>query len=298
MKDTKTILLALLSIGLVATWVYHIYDKTRYAVVKKEVVAKDPSVILSHVRDSLQTVYSTTVDKLGEQLDSVKNTAGVLQGELSTRISEINILRSEIAGLLVKNNIRKEDLDVAGKKTTEFQQLVSGLPKKNSTIAEEKKQTVTQPVDPGNAVVEKNPDQVNPSNTESVLFTASELKLTPVKVSNDREEETNNAEDAGKLVVSFAVKSNAVDLGNAEVFAVITQPDGKVLQTDVWESSYINTHDYGKKTYTRKMKFEYQKGETKRLQLTLRPEDYERGNYRLQVFHNGYLIGEAVKTLN
>jgi hypothetical protein len=46
------------------------------------------------------------------------------------------------------------------------------------------------------------------------------------------------------------------------------------------------------------VKFEYQKGELKHLQLTLTPEDYEKGNYRLQVFHNGYLIGETVKRLN
>ena len=85
---------------------------------------------------------------------------------------------------------------------------------------------------------------------------------------------------------------------NAEVFAVITQPDGKVIQPDVWEAASINTHDFGKKRYTRKMKFEYQKGETKQLELTLKPEDYERGNYKLQVFHNGYLIGETVRKLN
>ncbi|HWR33310.1 MAG TPA: hypothetical protein VN451_07290, partial [Chitinophagaceae bacterium] len=84
----------------------------------------------------------------------------------------------------------------------------------------------------------------------------------------------------------------------AEVYAVITQPDGNVMQTDVWETSSIITHDFGKKRFTRKLRFEYQRGEIKRLELTLKPEDYEKGNYKLQVFHNGYLIGETMKKLN
>jgi hypothetical protein len=70
------------------------------------------------------------------------------------------------------------------------------------------------------------------------------------------------------------------------------------MQTDVWDAASISTHDYGKKAYTRKMRFEYLKGETKQLQAIIRPEDYERGNYTLQVFHNGYLVGQAVKILN
>jgi hypothetical protein len=94
------------------------------------------------------------------------------------------------------------------------------------------------------------------------------------------------------------VQNNVTSYANAEIFAIITQPDGKVVQTDAWDAASISTHDYGKKPYTRKMKFEYLKGETKQLQATIKPEDYERGNYTLQVFHNGYLVGQAVKILN
>lgn len=297
MKDTKTILLALLSFGLVATWVYHIYDKTKYADAKKTLEKKDILPGITSIQDSLQQVYSSTLNKLGYQLDSAKNTAGLLQSELKARLDEINLLRTEIADLLRKNNVKKEDLEMAGKKTTRFQQLVAELPNKNNGNAEEKKMvpSMSEEINTREAMKENNQDAVQ--STASV-FTATDLRFTPIKIINDIEEETNEADNASKLVISFAVKNNITGFNNAEVFAVITQPDGKVMQTDVWESAYISTHDFGKKIYTRKLKFEYQKGETKQLQLTLKPEDYERGNYRLQVFHNGYLIGEAVKTLN
>jgi hypothetical protein len=297
MKDTRTILLGLLSVGLVATWVYHLYDKTKYTAAKTTTETKDPSSSIQTLQDSLQKVYASAVNDLGAQLDSAKNTAGLLQGELIAKLDEINRLKTEIAELLRKNNANRQDIDLAGKKTAKFQQLVSELPKKNNTVTEPIKETTP-------AIVENNTTDIKPviqsaeKTTGSPVFTASDIRLTPIKITEDKEEETNVAESINKLIVSFAVKNNSTDYNSAEVFAIVTQPDGKVMQTDMWESASITTHDYGRKTYTRKVKFEYHKGETKQLQLTLKPEDYEKGNYRLQVFHNGYLIGETTKRLN
>lgn len=291
MKDTKTILLALLSLGLVATWVYHLYDKTNNAASPKKTEIKDSELTLRNIQDSLQEIYSATLNKLGYQLDSAKNTAGLLQEELMARLDEINLLRTEISDLLRKNNRKKEDLDLASKKTSEFQQLIAELPDISKKNAEEKK--LTPPINNG-----KNDFQGYEKLSATPLFTATDLKFIPIKVTDDKETETNEAVNTSKLVISFAVMNTVTGFSNAEVFAVITQPDGKVIQPDVWEAASINTHDFGKKRYTRKMKFEYQKGETKQLELTLKPEDYERGNYKLQVFHNGYLIGETVRKLN
>lgn len=296
MKDTRTVLLALLSVGLVATWVYHLYDKTKYTSSKPVAETKEPFSSIQVLQDSLQKVYASTVDNLGAQLDSVKSTTGLLQSELIAKLDEINRLKTEIAELLRKNNANRQDIDLAGKKTAKFQQLVSELPKKSNPIVEQTKETnplvvdnniETTPVTPGSE-----------KTTGSPVFTASDIRFTPIKVTEEKEEETNVAESINKLVISFAVKNATTDFNNAEVFAIITQPDGKVMQTDMWESASITTHDFGRKTYTRKVKFEYQKGETKQLQLTVKPEDYEKGNYRLQVFHNGYLIGETTKRLN
>jgi hypothetical protein len=238
----------------------------------------------------------------------VKNTAGQLQGELKTRLEEINNLKTEIANLLKKNNRKKEDIELAGKKTTELQQLVAGFGKDKREIADDKKQVTILPGDQNNPMTKTKQNENQPAGQEnnstpektngSSLFTVSEIKFTPIALKDDREVETNQAESTNKLMISFVVQNNLTSYANAEVFAIITQPDGKVVQTDVWDAASISTHDYGKKAYTRKLKFEYLKGETKQLQATIRPEDYEKGNYTLQVFHNGYLIGQAVKILN
>jgi hypothetical protein len=176
----------------------------------------------------------------------------------------------------------------------------------NKDLADGKKQvlpadynnTASKKLQADNQTIKEDYSSPAEKTYNSSLFTVSEIKFTPITLKDDREVETNQAESTDKLIISFVVQNNATSYANAEVFAIITQPDGKVLQTDAWDASSIPTHDYGKKPYTRKMRFEYQKGETKQLQAIIRPEDYEKGNYTLQVFHNGYLVGQAVKILN
>jgi hypothetical protein len=307
MKDTKTVLLVMLSVGLISTWVYYIYDKSVSNTHQPELVS-NPTASVQRIQDSLQNIYSLTVDKLGSQLDSVKNTAGQLQGELNTRLEEINNLKTEIAALLKKNNGKKEDIELAGRKTTQLQELVAGLRKGNKEIADDKKHEAPSPGDNNITLVKKQQTENQPAGQENnsspektngpSLFTVSDLKFTPIALKDDREVETNQAESANKLIISFVVQNNLTSYANAEVFAIITQPDGKVVQTDAWDAASIPTHEFGRKAYTRKMKFEYLKGETKQLQAVIWPEDYEKGNYTLQVFHNGYLIGQAVKILN
>ncbi|MBK6383861.1 MAG: hypothetical protein IPF69_10420 [Chitinophagaceae bacterium] len=80
MKDTKSILLGMLSVGLVGTWVYHLYDKTQYSQRRTEVYIKDSIAVAQAVQDSLQRIYSHTINNLGAELDSTKSTTGLLQG--------------------------------------------------------------------------------------------------------------------------------------------------------------------------------------------------------------------------
>jgi hypothetical protein len=307
-KDTKTLLLAMLSVGLVGTWVYHLYDKTQYSQRRTEVFIKDSIAVAQGVQDSLQKIYSQTINNLGAELDSTKNKEGLLKGELGNKLAEINRLRAEIASILKRSNFKKEDLDLARRKSVELQQLVAELQNRNSTIEEEKEQiaAVLDKVTVQVKGLESNNQQLGKENkilaekvSQASTFMASEIKLSPVTVKNDKEQETNSAKKTSKLVVSFAVLNNINEYENAEVFVVITQPDGKLLTSDAWESSSsIDTHNEGKKRYTRKVKFEYLKGETKRLSFSLNAEDYQKGNYNLQVYHNGYMIGQTSKSLN
>jgi len=298
----------MLSVGLVVTWIYHFYDKSRYSHLKTEQHQIDSLALARKVQDSLQQVYSHTINNLDARLDSTSSTTGLLKGELEKKLADIRKLRNEIAAILRKNDINKEDLEMARTKTGELQQLVAELQNKNTSIEDEKKQ-ISAVLDRVNVQVKdlegnvQKLDQENKVLTEKVnaasAFVASEMKLTPVTVKNDKEQETNQAKKTTKLVVSFTVQNNISQYDNADVFVVITQPDGRILKNeDVWETTTMNIQNGSRINFTRKVRFEYLKGERKEILFSLNTEEYQKGTYLMQLYHNGYLIGQTMKMLN
>lgn len=297
----------MLSVGLVGTWVYHLADKTRYSKQKREVYIKDSTAVAQGVQDSLQKIYSLTIRDLGARLDSSRSTEDGLKQELSGKLAEIYKLRNEIASILKRTDVKKTDLDIARKKALELQILVNDLQSRNSSIEEEKQQ-ITAMLDKVNSQVkdlENNNQQLDQQNkalaekiTQASAFIATDIRLSPVTVKNDKEQETSLAGKTTKLVVSFTVQNNIADYSNTDVFVVITQPDGSLLSTDVWESaSTVDIRNEGKKHYTRKIRFEYDKGESRKLSFSINADEYQKGTYLLQLYHNGYLIGQAQKSL-
>ena len=80
-------------------------------------------------------------------------------------------------------------------------------------------------------------------------------------------------------------------MDNAEVVVVISDPAGKPLNTEVWDVGSFETKTEGRKVYTRKVRFEYNKGEAKQLIFSLEPNNFDKGTYKLSLYHNGIRIG-------
>jgi len=217
------------------------------------------------------------------------------------------MLRTAIAAIRRKNDRRKSDLDLARIKTTELQRMISELQSKNNTI-EQEKQDISAVLDKVNGQVRdlegnvQRLDQQNKVLTEKInlasALIASELSLMPVTVKNDKEQETNLAKKTIKLVVSFAVQNNVTDYETTDIFIVVTEPDGKIMRNeDLWENTTITLQNGSRINFTRRIKFEYKKGEAKRLIFSLTPDEYLKGVYAVQLYHNGMLIGQTMKAL-
>jgi hypothetical protein len=135
-----------------------------------------------------------------------------------------------------------------------------------------------------------------PSNPTST-FTTSDIHLTAMMVDGDKEQETFQALQVDKFVGSFYVKNNLSQFNNTEVMVVVLQPDNKVLQTSAWESGRFETRE-GTKIYSCKIKFEYSKGENKKLSFSLNSDKSQKGTYTVLIYQGGSLIGRMTKTLN
>lgn len=309
MRDMKTPLLILLSVGLLATWVYHLYDKTLYSKRRTEIYIKDSTAVAQAIQDSLKKFYSSTIDDLDMRLDSTRSNADSLESQLGAKLKEIYTLKSEIDGILKNKGASRADLGVARVKIAELQQKVDALNSEKESMEAEKGRLndIMAQLSGQFTALQKDMERLGEENkilVEKVnlasVFVASEVRLVPVTVKGDKEVETNIAKKTTKFVVNFAVQNNINDYKIAEVFAIVTLPNGKILKNDdVWEASALMPLANGTRTgFTRKLRFEYEKGESRKLVFSLDAEEFPKGNYSLEVFHNGYMIGQTTKTLN
>lgn len=311
MRDTKSILLILVSFLLFAvsfvllwTWGYRVYVKKSGEESKVLVSPKHIMTGPVNIRDSLQTVYAATISQLDDHLDMVANNTDSLKGQLDKKLGEFYRLRSEIATLL-KDRQTDANLGLAKQKIEALQQKVKELVDKNMDVENENKKlsAVLQQLASGKKNPELNIQKTSYDNSTSVeksnssaVLSVSELRFAAVRTENDREQETTQALKTEKLVGSFLVK-NASDAGSTpEVMIVVLQPDGQVVKNSAWESGTFITAE-GKKVYSYKLRFDNGR-EPKRLLFSLSPDNYQRGNYTMQVWYNGTLVGRVMKTLS
>ena len=303
MRDNKSILLAMLAAGLVITWVYHIYDKSQYSNHTREVFVKDSIAVAEAVSDSLRIYYTRTLDQLGVEKMQIDSSNSSLKGELGQRITEINTLRAEIGVILKRKNLTKADLTEAKTKIDDLQMRIDGLRTENTSLTDERTKlsgVLAQLNDEMNSL-QQNMQKVSAENkdltqkiNDASIFIASEIKFAAVSVKADeKESETTQQKKANKFITSFTVQNNILDLQSAEVVIVVTDPSGKSLNTEVWDAGSFETKTDGRKIYTRKVKFEYNKGEAKHLIFSMEPDSFEKGTYKISLYHNGIRIGES-----
>lgn len=307
MRDIKPLLLGMLSVGLVATWVYHLYDKAMYSKRRTEIYIKDSIAVAQGVQDSLQKIYAVTINNLDSRLDSTRSDADSLKFKLDNKLGEVYRLKEEINNILKKRGASKADLSVAKEKIKELQLLVDELKDQKISMEQEKEDlnnVMTQLSGEITGLQQsmKRLDEENKSLTAKInmasVFVASEITLSPVALRNGKEQETSSAKRTSKLVVSFTVQNNVAQYENADMYIVVTQPNGTILSNDdVWDSSTMTLHNGTKISFTRKVRFEYTKGESKKLVFSLNADEYLKGVYTLQLYHKGYMIGQVMKTL-
>lgn len=329
MRDSKSSLLLLVSLILflmsfiiLCTWGYNTYYRSKEAKQKpvrtfddSATIAKATKAIAEATRDSLQKVYTATIKELDSRLDSTFNYADSLKGPLDVKLDEFFKLRNDITTIL-KDKSGNANLGVARQKIAELQRRVDELVGRNRDVEQENKRLYAmlkqlsanmkepdqQNVRP---VVFENKQAGEPSgsgNSNNAFpagtFVASDLRLSALmQTDNDKELETYQAVQTDKLVGSFIVKNDNGQNNNAEVIVVVLQPNGQVLQKSSWESGTFTTRE-GKKIYSCKMRFDYNKGEVKRLNFSLSSDKYMKGNYIMQIYHNGTMIGKLSKTLS
>ncbi|MFT3844614.1 MAG: hypothetical protein QM725_06155 [Lacibacter sp.] len=293
MKDGKTILLLIVSVCLVATWGYHIYDKNNYSVSEGVQDGKDSAGRQRAVNDSLQRNYTNALIRLG----TVQVDKDSINSELRNKVHEIDSLRDEISLILGISNITRNDLNAAEEKINLLQQKLVQLRSAQKTTGRvpgeiipvnEKKVTAVVPP--------KNNSVVKDGVSSSGLFTAN-ASIRAIQTGTN-EQTTSKADAAEVFTVSCSLQSNTVALSREDIFIVLTAPGGRVIQDDQWQGGMFATVNGGRLPYTRKSVVSCGKGETKRIVVSIKPTAIDAGLYSVQIYHKGQRVARADIKLN
>ncbi len=270
-------------------------------------------------QDSLMLLYNSAIGKLEEKLVHTSTAADSIGQNIDGRLQEFYRLKNELSEML-KNATTNEDFAAASKKIDELQSSIRELKRTNRNISEENLRLYDLLTQMRNSLQTNTPNQARTTGLATLPqagaeFTDEELEsdqgsLEKVSSSNDRKaaapavyaasdlnlERISNRNDGEhlELVGSFAIKNNPRITTNDDIMVVVIQPNGKVLQKSAWESGTFQTAD-GKKIYSCKMRIENPQGPVRKVTFSLNGDRLLTGNYVMQVYHKGWMIGNITK---
>jgi hypothetical protein len=299
-SNSKNIVIGLLAVALLGSWAYFLMKINRS---DKEILSKtEEGVHYMSQRDSLESLYKFTLDKY----DSVSVANNDLSGKLTGKQAEVAKLKVEINSILRKKNATATELARAKTLIEELNTQIETLQAEVTRLTGENQVLTTEKAQ---LTVEKDSLQTNLTTTQGekkVLeetvdvgstFSASNISITPIREKGDKEKETTTAKKVDKLVVSFNVENRIAKSGPADMYIIVTAPDGKVISTESTGGGTFTTRQDGDQTFTYKTTVPYEQGSRQNVQIPVVQDKFQTGDYKIQVYHNGFKIGEGVRTL-
>jgi hypothetical protein len=300
-NTTRNVLIGLLAAGLLGTWGYVLYDKNK---TQDVIQVKSAEVsTATTARDSVQTIYNEALTRLDSLVGSNNN----LSGQLTERQSEIVKLKNQINSIMRNKNASAADLRRARNLIASLNDKISGLEAEvarlmgenqqlasNNTVLTHEKQRLTTDLQTTTQQKEELSQKVDVAST----FSASNFNIKGVdEKRNGKEKETDKAKKVNKLIVSFDVENRIAQSGPADLYVIVTAPDGQVISNPSMGSGTLTTRSDGDKAFTTKQSIEYEQGTHKTVSFPLRQDKFQTGDYKIEVYHNGFKIAQGVRNL-
>jgi len=246
------------------------------------------------LRDSLQSQVNASNAK-ADQLSTEKMN---LDSMIRQKDAEIIKLKGEISHLGKRN----KTLEAKLKKDTEFiNSLKAQLSDKARAYAESlgllqaDKDNLTQQ----NADLMK---KYNALRELGAVLNASNFRLEPIhlKRHGKKEKETTKARKVDVFRIVFDIDENRIaEDGLKKLYAVITDPDGKLLSNPESVSGTIKASNGTTINYSVLKEIQLRQNEAMK-NVTIdwtQDEDYKKGEYTIAVYNGGYRIGGGKVTL-
>jgi hypothetical protein len=306
----KTLLTGGLLVALLGTWGYIIYDKNK---VKETVQQKDALITATtSEKDNLQR----DLDDATIKYDMLKTENAKKDSSITAKDREIAEKKSRIQSLLSNVNATKGDLAEARRLIASLNSDIEGykaqveqLKGENIVLAQEKA-TVTEERDRivrdyDSARAKLSQRETDLKLKEDVIDVGSTLHASNFNIEGikerrgGKEKKTSAAKKVDKLRITFDLDENRIaQSGNKDIYVCITAPDGTPVAIEAAGSGKFNTREGQEKLYTKKVDVNYVQGKRQTVNFDWKQEsDFTKGGYKIEVYHNGFKIGEGTTTL-
>ncbi|MBI5858749.1 MAG: hypothetical protein HZB42_14045 [Sphingobacteriales bacterium] len=301
-KNYKNLMIGLLAAGLLGTWGYLLYDKNKSG----DKIDKQQTVIES--QDSKISDLQKDFDNALVRLDSLTGANNTLSGQnadLKAKYDkDIAARKAEIRRILNDKNATAAELAKAKTLIADLNDKITGLETEVARLTGENQQLTVANT---NLKQEKSDLEQNLATTKTEkadlektvdvasTFSASNIQVMPMnEKKSGKEKETVSAKRVDKLLVSFDIENRIARSGPADMYLIVTAPDGKVISEN---SNTLNTRTDGDKPFTAKLPVDYVQGQRKNVQFPIRQNDFMTGDYKIEIYHNGFKIGEGIRSL-
>jgi septal ring factor EnvC (AmiA/AmiB activator) len=301
-KDSKNLIIGVLAVAILATWGYFLWDKNKsdqqITQLQKEYISVDSS------KNELERTYSAALTRL----DSLTGYNNEMEGKLTERNSEIKQLRGRIDGLLKKQRLTEKEKKEAEQLITQLNEKISGLEAEVARLTTENTQLTTDLTTEKDKSTKLTTDLQTTTTAKEELekkvdiastLNASNIAITPVnEKSGGKEKVTSTAKRVDKLVISMDVDNRITTTGSTDVYVCITGPDGQPVAVEALGSGKFMTRDEGEKMFTAKVPVDFETGKKKHVEFAWKQNSsFKTGDYKIEVYHNGFKIGEGVRSL-
>ncbi len=236
-------------------------------------------------RDStLQATYAE-LDSKKSELRALLNKSDLSEKEVRQLRQEVNRLKSQVSSY--KSQIQKLQKENEGLRLANDTLNIENLQVRDSL------QQVSGEYTAVSEKYQKTEELVN--NTLSV----SNFNITPLKVRNSgKEVEKTKARRVDKLKVDFKLDPNPkASSGSKTLYISIFKPDGSLAKFDSASPGSFTDKDGRTVKYSDKITVPYNNNSGAPVQFDWDHKDFSPGTYKINIYQNGFKIGQEEQTL-
>lgn len=292
------------------------YKNQSVDVIRDKIVSEKPlsSIVAPSENDTAKTAQ---LNELQQELTNINNKYSLLKTLDARKDSTYNNFdriiatkRDSIIRLLSQIRVTNADFVKAKNLIYTLQTSIDGYKSqvvklngekadviKEKMAALEQRDKVRSNYDSAVNVIKEKEDSLDIGSTLSAVnFSITSIDQKP----NGKEKATTLARKVDKLRISFEIAQNRIaQTGIKELYVCVSDPDNMPIAVEALGSGKFPLRDGTDKFYTEKLNINYIQGPPNQvISFDWRQNtNFEPGNYRIEVYNNGFKIGEGIRAL-